>query len=150
MEKLNRSRGDAVPPDENTHKVRTPRQQIHRSVALAALARGLSICAAAAAAGVNEKAVRKYLKEPEFQAELAPLLSSSIEDAIRQIDGSLAAVAEAGVGIATGKTKGTPWQVAMIRDLLNRKKIGAGERLEVGGEFAELSNEALEQLARGD
>lgn len=136
--------------DESARKVRTPRSTINRAVAISHLGQGRSIRFSAEKAGVDEKTVRKWLKDPDFQAELKPLLEESIRMANQQIEGGLGEVAETALKIALGEVKGSPWQVAMIRDLLNRKKIGAGERVEVEGDMSKYSVEELQQIARGE
>jgi uncharacterized protein (UPF0335 family) len=135
---------------ESARKPRPPRLNVSRQVAMIELGRGKSIVAAAKAAGVDEKTVRTYLKDPEFQAELKPLIEESVRLATQQLDGCLADVMETAIRIALGEAKGSPWQVAMIRDVLNRRKIGSGERIEVEGEFAGMTNEQLEKIARGE
>ena len=124
----------------------TPRRQKGWDLALEALGQGQSNLAAAKAAGVDERTIRRWLKEDRFLAELEPVLAASTEAATRVIRGKAQEVASYITDVGSGKVSGTPQGVAAARDVLNRLKVGAGERLEVEGDtISLLTDDELEE-----
>ena len=73
---------------------------------------------AAAAAGITERALRKYLADSEFQAEYRKACDALIEDATRQLKQLLPLGLDALEHLLTGETISDTTRHAAVRTLL--------------------------------
>lgn len=132
-----------------------PQNATRRMVAIQLLGMGCSDREAGRLAEVSHTTIGEWLAEEAFAAEVEARLASRRREAERILSGAVPDVARALVATAKGKRALSGAQVAAGRDVLTRARVGAAERLELGGtvgvqaRVASLSDAELLAVAEG-
>lgn len=138
-----------------TGKKRGPAKQLQRSMVLEALVRGISIRAAARFADVSDWAVRQWMEEPDFAAAVQAGQDRQRREAERILVGGAPSVARTLVAAGRGRRALSGAQVSAAREVLARSRVGAADRIELGGtvgvqaRVAQLSDAELLAVAEG-
>ena len=117
-----------------------------REIALDRLSRGESARKAALASGVSKTTIRRWAKQPEFEALLKARTLKRKEAAAQVIDGSAAHVAKKLIAYATGKEKCTGPQVQAAIKALEFAGMRPTTRVEITSNLGEIADTEIAAL----
>jgi hypothetical protein len=123
------------------------RKKHRREAALAALLTEKTLAEAAAKAGIAERTLKNWLRQPEFQAEYAARRQGVLERTVGQL---LQLSGEAVDALRRNLTCGKPAAEVKAADLVLSHAARGHDALDVAAQLAELKAILAEVRARGD